>query len=94
MNAVELEHARGRLAGMADWLRGRSYAEQGEDEANDPWHRGYVEGWGIGGAEDFEAELPSPPSERAMTLRSQAEADRACERVGWRTIHKNRKDQS
>lgn len=40
-----LEHERGKLAAMADRLRGRSYAECGEDETNTTWHAGYAVGW-------------------------------------------------
>lgn len=40
-----MEQERGRLAAMNDRRRGRSYAEQGEDEANHHWHAGYAVGW-------------------------------------------------
>lgn len=39
------EQERGRLAARADRQRGRSYAEQGEDEQNHQWHIGYMIGW-------------------------------------------------
>lgn len=39
------EEQRGELAARNDRRRGRSYAEQGEDEINEHWHRGYERGW-------------------------------------------------
>jgi hypothetical protein len=41
------EELRGEIAARHDQRLGRSYAEQGEDVANEPWHRGYLRGWKI-----------------------------------------------
>jgi hypothetical protein len=46
---IQLDEERGYLAAVTDRHRGRSYAEQGEDESNHAWHAGYAVGWNRGG---------------------------------------------